>query len=307
MHSNSVVRASARCRLREEMKPGTSAVREAKGEKAVAKSAAAFPESATGTKARSHAADADAVRRKIICTATVNLVVEHFDPVPAQVKALVNRLDAYVARSQITGSPGAPCHGQWTLRVPAEGYEAFLAAARELGEVQDVTSDSQDVTEEYYDVEARIRNKKQEETRLLDLLSKATGKLEEVLSVERELSRVRGEIESMEGRLRVLGDLTTMSTVILNVSEIKDYVPEQAVTYATRVRRRGTAPWLLWSSPRRPYRFSSSPWCHGSASSWCLRWRSFSRCGSAGQGFTAELLTAERASLGRDDVHEIVP
>jgi hypothetical protein len=167
----------------------------------------------------------------------VNLVVEQFDPIPAQVEALVNRFNAYVARSQITGSPGSPRRGQWTLRVPAERYEAFLLAAREIGEVESVSSDSQDVTEEFYDVEARIRNMKQEETRLLELLSKATGKLEEVLAVERELARVRGEIEQMEGRLRVLSNLTAMSTVTLDVREIKGYVPEEAASYGTQVRR----------------------------------------------------------------------
>jgi hypothetical protein len=219
----------------ESKKPRAPGESQAKNEKAAAKSPSASLESVRRNKKGSESADA--VQRKIIYTATVNLVVEHFDPVPAQVEALANRFDAYVARSQLTGSPGVPRHGQWTLRVAADRYEAFLAAARELGEVQDVTSDSQDVTEEYYDVEARMRNKKQEETRLLDLLSKATGKLEEVLSVERELSRVREEIETMEGRLRVLGNLTALSTVHLNVSEIKDYVPEQAVTFATRIRR----------------------------------------------------------------------
>jgi len=103
--------------------------------------------------------------------------------------------------------------------------------------VEEVSSDSQDVTEEYYDVETRIRNKKQEETQLLEILTKRTGKLEEVLQVERELARVRGEVEQMEGRLRVLASLTTMSTVTLEVHEIKGYVPEEAVTYRTRVRR----------------------------------------------------------------------
>ena len=209
-----------------------------KGNRPAEFSPAAAPQSAATDKTKSpQPPGADALRRKIVYTATVNLAVEHFDPVPAHLEALVDRFGAYVARSQISGSPGSPRHGEWTLRVPADHYGAFLAAARELGEVQNVNSDSQDVTEEFYDVEAHVRNKKQEETRLLELLSNATGKLEDVLSVDRELARVRGEIEQMEGRLRVLGALTTMSTVNLNVREIKDYVPEQEVTFATRIRR----------------------------------------------------------------------
>lgn len=175
--------------------------------------------------------------RKIIHTATVELVVENFDPVQAQVEAVVRQFDGYVARSNVSGLPGRPRSGQWTVRVPVARYEGFLAAVRELGEVQNVTSDSKDVTEEYYDVEAHVRNKKQEETRLLKLLAEATGKLEEILAVEKELSRVRGEIEQLEGRLRVLTDQTTLTTVTLRITEVKEYVPQEAATYATRARR----------------------------------------------------------------------
>ncbi len=156
---------------------------------------------------------------------------------PEQVAALAKRYGAYVAHSQIAGSAGSPRSGQWTLRVPSERFEEFLVSARGLGQVQNISSDSQDVTDEYYDIDARIRNKKQEETRLLDLLAKAAGRLDEVLNLERELTRVRGEVEQLQGRLRVLGSLSALGTVILDVKEIKNYAPEKEATYATRVRR----------------------------------------------------------------------
>jgi hypothetical protein len=181
--------------------------------------------------------DEGALGRKIIYTADVDLVVEQFDPIPDKVEALATQFGGYLASSNVSGLPGYPRTGQWKLRIPVERYQEFLAAARELGEVQRVRVDSQDVTEEFYDVEARIRNKKKEEERLLQLLETATGELEDILAVERELSRVREEVERVEGRLRVLKDLTSLTTVNLNVTEVKDYVPEEAATYATRVRR----------------------------------------------------------------------
>lgn len=180
---------------------------------------------------------AGALERKIIYTADVDLVVEEFDEVPSQVKDLVKQFGAYVARSNVSGMPGSPRSGQWTIRVPVARYEDFLAAARGLGEVRSVRSDSQDVSEEFYDVQARIRNKKEEEDRLRKHLADSTGKLEDILAVERELSRVREEAERMEGRLRVLSDLTSLTTINLRVDEIKGYVPEEAPTYGTRVRR----------------------------------------------------------------------
>ena len=179
----------------------------------------------------------DALRRKIIYTATLELVVEDFEPVQSQVEALVKRSQGYVAHSAVSGMPGRPRSGQWTIRVPVDRYDGFLAAARELGEVQSVKSDSKDVSEEFYDVEARIRNKEQEEQRLLKLLAEATGKLKDVLEVEREVSRVRGEVEQLKGRLRVLSDLTALTTVELRINEVKGYVPQEAPTYGTRVRR----------------------------------------------------------------------
>ncbi|HUT89665.1 MAG TPA: DUF4349 domain-containing protein [Thermoguttaceae bacterium] len=180
-----------------------------------------------------------ALNRKIIYTATVDLVVEDFAPIPNQVEEVAKQFGGFVANSNVSGSPGYPRRGEWTLRVPVERYEEFLAEVRQRlgGEIQSVRVDSQDVIEEYFDVEARIRNKKKTEERLLKLLEERTGKLEDVLTVERELSRVREEIERVEGRLRVLGDLTSLTTIHLTVTEVKGYVPEAAPSYMTRVRR----------------------------------------------------------------------
>lgn len=183
------------------------------------------------------AAEKDAAKRKIVYRAEVDLVVEQFDPLPEQIEAAVKQHGGFVSASNLTGSPGRPRSGRWTVRVPVDRFSDFLAAVRGLGEVRSINCTSDDVTAEYYDIESRIRNKQQEEERLLKLLADATGKLEEVLAVERELSRVRGEIEQAQGRLRMLKDVTELTTVTVSATEIKNYVPEQAPTYATRVQR----------------------------------------------------------------------
>jgi hypothetical protein len=183
------------------------------------------------------ATERDATKRKIVYRADVDLVVEQFEPLPEKIEAAVKQHGGFVSASNITGSPGRPRSGRWTVRVPVDRFTEFLAAVRQLGEVRTINSTSDDVTAEYYDIEARIRNKQQEEERLLQLLAEATGKLEEVLAVERELSRVRGEIEQAQGRLRMLKDVTDLTTVTVSVTEIKNYVPDQAPTYLTRVRR----------------------------------------------------------------------
>lgn len=178
-----------------------------------------------------------ALERKIIYTAEVDLVVEQLAGVREKVEALVKKSGGYVAKSNLRGTSGRPRGADWTVRIPVEKYGEFLDAAQALGEVRTLSSNSQDVSEEFYDVEARIRNKKLEESRLLKHLEESTGKLEDILAVEGEISRVRGEIEQMEGRLRVLTNLTSLTTVTLRVTEIKNYVPEAAPTYGTRVGR----------------------------------------------------------------------
>lgn len=183
------------------------------------------------------AAEPAKLRRQIIYTADMRLIVEDFSGIPEKVAALVKQHDGFVANSQLAGRSGSPRNGVWKIRIPVSGYGDFIQAARSLGEVQSVTTDSQDVSEEYYDIEARIRNKRKEETRLLKHLDDNTGKLEEILAVEREISRVREELERMEGRLRVLKDLTALTTITLHIDEIKGYVPPQAPTLATRVER----------------------------------------------------------------------
>lgn len=181
---------------------------------------------------------AGALERKIIYEANVDLVVEDFTPVPALVDQLVKGYQGFIANSQVSGSVGQRRHGVWKLRIPIANFEAFLRDAQgKIGEVRRVSRDSKDVSEEYYDVEARIRNKRQEESRLLKLLDEKTGTLEEVIGIERELSRVREEIERMEGRMRVLADLTSLTTVTLRVEEVRHYEPEEATSFGDRVRR----------------------------------------------------------------------
>ncbi|MBN2024298.1 MAG: DUF4349 domain-containing protein [Pirellulales bacterium] len=175
--------------------------------------------------------------RKIVHTATLHVAVEEFDPVPGAVAAVADRFGAYVARSDVDNASRAARRGTWTIRVPVDRYDACLEALRQLGEIDNESADSKDVTEEFYDLDVRIRNKKRQEDRLVRLLDEATGKLDEILSVERELARVRGEVEQMEGRLRVLADLTALATIHLNVREIPIHKTPDVPGYATRARR----------------------------------------------------------------------
>ncbi|MEX2288514.1 MAG: DUF4349 domain-containing protein [Planctomycetaceae bacterium] len=182
------------------------------------------------------AENANAAQRRIIYTATVILVVKEFEKARANVAALVAKHGGFIANSSFAGQSGATRSGQWMVRIPVAKYDDFLAEAETLGELESLNSTSQEVTEEYVDVEARIRNKQKEEERLLGHLKDSTGKLEEILNVEREISRVREELERLQGRMRFLKDRTELTTVTLHVREDRNYVPATAPTFASRVR-----------------------------------------------------------------------
>ncbi|EMI18408.1 lipoprotein [Rhodopirellula maiorica SM1] len=121
------------------------------------------------------------------------------------------------------------------IRVPVDRYHEFVSGVGGLGFAESRREDAQDVTEEYVDVEARVRNNRKLEERIITMLAERTGKLSDVLEIERELARVREEIERMEGRLRLLADRTALATVTINVREEKEYVPPAAPTFSDRV------------------------------------------------------------------------
>jgi hypothetical protein len=183
--------------------------------------------------------DAAPMARKIIYDAQIDLIVEELDPAADQVAALVEEHDGYIADQDLSGSPGSRRSGNWKLRVPVERFEDLVRALLGLGELQRNRRSSQDVTEQFYDTEARLRNKKVEESTLLEILEERGGKLEDVLKVEVELSRVRGEIEQLEGRLRVLESLSSLATITLVVTEREDFEPPAPVapSFGTKIAR----------------------------------------------------------------------
>lgn len=180
-------------------------------------------------------AAAPAVPRKIIYDARIDLVVESLSGLEASILDLVKQNGGFLAESDLATQVSTQRTATWRVRVPVDHFDAFVRAVGRLGEVRTSHLGSQDVTEEYYDIEARIRNKQEEEKRLLKHLADSTGKLEDILKVEAELSRVRGEVEQMQGRLRFLANRADLSTVTITATELKDYKPPAPVTLASQV------------------------------------------------------------------------
>lgn len=178
-----------------------------------------------------------AMPRKIIYTAELEVVVEDLGTSEAELTKLVRQYGGYLAESSVAGTAGSHRSGRWKVRVPVERFDTFVDAVAHLGELQKRATGSQDATEEFYDLEARLKNKHVEEDRLIKHLEETAGELKEILEVERELSRVREEIERMEGRRRLLENLAALTTVTINLFERNDYIPPIAPTFGQQIAR----------------------------------------------------------------------
>ncbi|MEM6329233.1 MAG: DUF4349 domain-containing protein [Planctomycetota bacterium] len=178
---------------------------------------------------------AAAAARKIIYQARVDLVVEDFSPMEGDVARLIAEHGGYLANLQLSRNTGDNRSGRWVARVPVDRFEAFLAAVSTLGVPERREQSGQDVTAEFVDLEARLAAKQKFEARLLKLVEERTDGVKDLIEVERELSRVRGEIEQMQGRRRYLVNQTSLTTVTLNAREEQDYTPPEAPGFGRQI------------------------------------------------------------------------
>lgn len=156
--------------------------------------------------------------RKIIRNARLSIEVRNFDSSAERVEEIAENSGGYVSDSSSYITETGHERGTVTIRVPAEGFSSILEELKTLGKVESTHTSSQDVTEEYVDLEARLGNLKRQEERLLAILDNATT-VEEVLKVEEHLGRVRGEIERIEGRLRYLDNRIDLATITVELKE----------------------------------------------------------------------------------------
>ena len=155
----------------------------------------------------------------LIRTGAASIEVDKLDPAIMKVRQMAVQLGGYVANSSISGGRDQVRSATLELKIPGARYDQAVGVLNEIGKVESVNTNVEDVGEEYVDIAARVSNAKRLEERLISLLATRTGRLQDVLSVERELARVREEIERYEGRMRFLRTRAAMSTLSITVHE----------------------------------------------------------------------------------------
>ncbi len=159
-----------------------------------------------------------AVTRYLIRTGSLHLLVPDTRKAVEQIEKMTADSSGLVSHSSVYEHHEGHYSASLTLRVPEKQFDNFMIRLQDLGEAENVQKGSEDVTLPYMDMEARIKSLKTEEERLREILDMAHN-LEEVLQVERELSRVRGEIELMTMKFTHLQDLVSLSTIELYINE----------------------------------------------------------------------------------------
>jgi hypothetical protein len=163
--------------------------------------------------------------RKVIMTATVSLETGEHDKVVGNIRSIATGAGGYVESSSMYLTTQDKKQTTITIKVPATQYESCFAQIKALGKVKSESSSGQDVTRQYIDLSARLKNLQAEEKQLNDIMGMSRN-VTEILSVEKELFRVRGDIESTQAQLNYLGSQVDFSTITVSVAE-----PQPTVEY----------------------------------------------------------------------------
>lgn len=173
------------------------------------------------------------VEQKVIRTGSLSLVVDDAVESALTIRALAEAKKGFVETSSIVEQEDGTHYGYVNLRVPSTTFEASMAELKKMAVIVESEGvSSQDVTEQYIDLSARLNNAKAQEIRYVEIL-KTAKTVEEMLQIEQALASVRATIESFTGQMQYLESQTDMSAISVTLSE------EPAITIGGKVFR----PW----------------------------------------------------------------
>lgn len=155
-----------------------------------------------------------------IKTATVSIEVKKgsFDDNYTKLLKLSEKYGGYVSDSKTSSQDGRITGGNVTMRIPADSFTEAIEDCKELGEVTSLSEQTEDVTEQYVDIDSRLRNLRAQEAVYLNLMAKAQT-IEESIAVQRELSALQGEIEQLMGQKNYLDNRIQYSTISVYMNE----------------------------------------------------------------------------------------
>lgn len=166
--------------------------------------------------------------KKVMKNGTLDIRVQSADEALGRIREIALAQGGSIANSDFYQGTDNVKSGSVTVKVPVAKFEeAFLALKKVATLVESESIAGTDVTEQYIDLSARLKNKQAQEIALQNLLNRAE-KVSDIIDITRELGTVRGEIESLEGQLRYLGSQTDMASITIFITEDTRVAPDQA-------------------------------------------------------------------------------
>jgi anti-sigma factor RsiW len=173
----------------------------------------------------------------IVQTASLTILATNYDEARAAIEKLAAAHGGYVERLDAKAQTGNARDLTAALRIPTKQLEEFLVDVRKLGHVEEETRSNEEVSDQYVDLQARLKSARATEQRLIELLGTRTGKLQDVLEAERELARIRGEIESMQGQSTILVHRVNYATVQVDLNEeYRQVLGSGTISTGTKIR-----------------------------------------------------------------------
>ncbi len=165
--------------------------------------------------------------RRIIRNGSIELTVKDTRETMAEIRKMADGSNGIVSDSYIYETREDLYNGYMTVRIPENHFDRFMEQLEELGKAANIETSQTDITMQYVDLESRLNNQKAQEERLIEIMEMADT-VEEILEVERELYRVRGEIESMTAQFTYMRDQVAYSTITVSLRE--ESIPTESIS-----------------------------------------------------------------------------
>lgn len=157
--------------------------------------------------------------RKLIRTAELSIELDRYDEGLRRAEEIADSIGGFVADAKSTTAAGERASGTLSLRVPADRFGEALRRLAGLGRVRSRSLQAEDVSREYFDLETRLRVKRDAEARMRDVLRNRTARLSDIVEAEQQLTRIVEEIETMEGQRRFYDRQVALATVTVTLFE----------------------------------------------------------------------------------------
>jgi len=202
-----------------------------------APSARARKSDALDAKSTSPAPQVASASPMIARTASLTIVVKDLTAARSSLDSILARRHGYSAQLSVFTPENLLQSAQASLRVPVGELAFAIGDLKTLGHVENEIQSGEEVTQQHADLVARLQNSRETEQRLRAILEQRTGKIEDVLQVEEEIARVRGEIEQMEADQEVLEHRVDFATIDLRLTEqYREQLEPQSATVSMQIR-----------------------------------------------------------------------